>query len=140
MRLLDAFGNVIDHVPYQDSLPWPIEADGDGFCLELRDVFSDNSIATNWRLAAPMLDDPDPDQFNIALFPNPSTGIINLRSDRELKQISITDLSGKEVLAITTSDTILDVDLSDLDSGIYTLSLFSQSGQVQIRKVSLLTF
>lgn len=139
IKLLDAFGNVIDQVPYLDSLPWPIEADGDGFCLELRDVFSDNKLPANWRLAAPMLDDPKTDELNIALFPNPSTGLVNIRSDRALALIEVSNMSGKVLMSLNTSDTILQLDLSILDTGIYTITLVSQSGQKQIRKVSLIT-
>lgn len=139
IRLLDAYGNVIDRVPYLDSLPWPIEADGDGFCLELRDVFSDNSIAENWRLAAPMLDEPNPDEFNIALFPNPAISQINIRSDRTLQYIEVCNMSGKVLISLETDDTIIQLNLADLDSGVYTLSLTSQSGQKQVRKISLVT-
>ena len=47
--LADAFGNVIDMVEYTDHLPWPISADGYGSFLELVDLNSDNSLATNWK-------------------------------------------------------------------------------------------
>ncbi|MFY0674837.1 MAG: CotH kinase family protein [Bacteroidia bacterium] len=139
LKLLDAFGNVIDEVPYRDENPWPSEADGVGYCLELRDVFSNNKLASNWRLASPMLEEPAPDQFNVALFPNPTKGLISLRSDRILNHISVHDLSGKQVLSFATLDNIIDLDLSILDSGIYSITLVSQTGQVQVRKISIIS-
>ncbi len=139
LRLLDAFGNVIDAVPYKDTLPWPIEADGEGFCLELRDVFSDNILAMNWRLAAPMLEEPNDEDLKIALFPNPSNGMLNLRSDRALELIEVCNLSGTVLMTVNTSDNVLELDLSELDSGVYLLTLISKSGQSQVRKISLIT-
>ena len=46
--LLDAFGNIIDHVNYSDSLPWP-DAVGNGYYLELKDINLDNSLASGWE-------------------------------------------------------------------------------------------
>ncbi|TNF45375.1 MAG: secretion system protein Por, partial [Bacteroidetes bacterium] len=49
--LADAFGNVIDSVRYQDSLPWPAEADGGGYFLQLKDLNTDNSLGENWTIS-----------------------------------------------------------------------------------------
>ena len=48
IRLIDADGNLVDAVEYDDSDPWPIEADGAGPTLELLGSFLDNSLAENW--------------------------------------------------------------------------------------------
>ena len=49
IQLLNSLSQVIDEVLYDDSVPWPIEADGQGYTLELIDAAADNSIAENWR-------------------------------------------------------------------------------------------
>lgn len=46
--LLDAGSELVDSVRYNDELPWPEEADGEGATLELLDAGSDNGVAENW--------------------------------------------------------------------------------------------
>jgi len=51
LELLDSAGNKMDSVRYDDIAPWPVLADGQGCSIELCDVTSDNSLASNWRRA-----------------------------------------------------------------------------------------
>ena len=51
--LANAFGDVIDLVQYQDISPWPIEADGLGSYLQLKDINLDNSLASSWVASDP---------------------------------------------------------------------------------------
>ena len=39
---------LIDAVEYDDEYPWPVEADGEGYTLELIHPSLDNSLAGNW--------------------------------------------------------------------------------------------
>jgi parallel beta-helix repeat protein len=48
IRLFDAKGTLIDSVLYDDKEPWPIEPDGDGSTLELKNPDLDNALAENW--------------------------------------------------------------------------------------------
>ena len=48
LRLLDSEGKYIDSLTYGDKSPWPAMADGQGATLELKNAFSDNSLAKNW--------------------------------------------------------------------------------------------
>jgi hypothetical protein len=48
ISLLDSYGQYADSLTYGDSNPWPATADGQGATLELKDPFSDNSLAQNW--------------------------------------------------------------------------------------------
>lgn len=47
--LVDAGGNFIDSVAYDDADPWPIEADGTGPSLELKPLSTDNNDGANWQ-------------------------------------------------------------------------------------------
>ena len=47
--LLDASGNPVDVVEYEDSTPWPISPDGIAGSLELADPWSDNGRGAAWR-------------------------------------------------------------------------------------------
>lgn len=52
ITLLDASGNVVDFVEYDDRGDWPTEPDGDGFTLALLDPSLDNSLASSWVASA----------------------------------------------------------------------------------------
>jgi len=48
LRVFDNFGALRDSVNYDDTAPWPIEADGLGATLMLLDPLSDNYLPENW--------------------------------------------------------------------------------------------
>ena len=48
VMLVDNLGNPADEVRYYDDGRWPESADGRGSSLELRNPFSDNSLAESW--------------------------------------------------------------------------------------------
>lgn len=50
--LVDAFGTTIDSVDYDDTSPWPTQADGFGPSLELCDINTDNADPASWNIAA----------------------------------------------------------------------------------------
>jgi len=49
IKLVDDKEQIIDSLTYNDTLPWPLEADGTGATLELIDASKDNSLAENWQ-------------------------------------------------------------------------------------------
>ena len=48
IRLYNSEGSIVDSLTYYDVDPWPVEPDGTGCSLALRDSDSDNSIPENW--------------------------------------------------------------------------------------------
>lgn len=48
IRLYDNEMNMIDSLIYDDNAPWPVEADGNGSTLELKNPNLDNSDGKNW--------------------------------------------------------------------------------------------
>lgn len=52
IRLLDAAGEVVDALTYDDAAPWPVEADGNGATLALRNPLLDNTAAASWGASA----------------------------------------------------------------------------------------
>ncbi len=52
VRLYNASGVLADSVEYDDDTPWPTEADGNGYTLELKDTSLDNELAENWTASA----------------------------------------------------------------------------------------
>lgn len=58
VRLYNAVGNLVDSVEYDDADPWPTEADGSGYSLELKAVDLENTLAENWDASAQYLGTP----------------------------------------------------------------------------------
>ena len=91
--IADAWGNVIDEVCYSDSRPWPTQADGYGPYLQLIDLDLDNSLPQNWTFST-YYDNVDEIYANyVVVYPNPSDGIINIISEKEIVSVDVIDLS-----------------------------------------------
>ena len=140
--LADAFGNVIDSVRYLDSLPWPAEADGGGYFLELKDFNSDNSLAENWTIASNLSVGLENNSIEtvVKIYPNPAQSIINIDSKNYLiNSFEIFDLNGRKMRTqndINTNRFTIDVEI--LLPGIYILKLKSTNGESIIQKFSKL--
>jgi hypothetical protein len=75
-------------------------------------------------------------QNTIHIAPNPSNGRFKLSSDRTFNKLEVTDLTGrvvKQLHGINTSE--LDLQLDDLNEGIYLLQIFGNDYHDQTRFV-----
>ncbi len=75
VRVWNPNGILVDIVVYDDTLPWPMEPDGNGPSLSLIDVNSDNSLAASWDPSdeddgTPGSENFPPDPFITVLDPN----------------------------------------------------------------------
>ena len=52
LRLYNDRGALIDSLTYDDVAPWPVEPDGTGSTLALRDPGSDNALPGNWTYSS----------------------------------------------------------------------------------------
>ncbi|MDD2636586.1 MAG: M14 family zinc carboxypeptidase [Bacteroidales bacterium] len=69
------------------------------------------------------------------VFPNPTDGLLNVRSETGITAIKITDISGKIIQNFSCkSQNKLLIDLSDYDSGIYFIELTNIEKHIQILK------
>lgn len=68
------------------------------------------------------------------IYPNPTSGIINLPIDLSNQKVSLYDLLGKIVYETTLDDNDKKVNLSHLESGIYILSSGSKKAKVIYNK------
>ena len=66
---------------------------------------------------------------NIEIYPNPTTNLLTIKSKEPIDKINLFDLTGK--LITTTKE--LTIDLSDLTSGLYIMTIHLTTGQ-QIEK------
>ena len=77
--MADVWGNIIDQVHYYDSDPWPRQADGEGYYLQLIDLDLDNSLPESWTIGNDLtgiMENTANEGFRI--YPNPTTGIVNI--------------------------------------------------------------
>jgi hypothetical protein len=91
--LEDASGNPLIHFTYSDELPWPLEADGQGYTLVPTEANPTGNPAdyTYWKASAYVGGSPFSDDFynvaandplqadpEIRLYPNPTAGVLNI--------------------------------------------------------------
>ena len=134
--LADAWGNIIDQVHYSDSLPWPMEADGYGPYLELKDLDSDNSLPENWTIGNDLtsiikfIENQD-----IAIYPNPTSGKIRITLLKNATHCQIVGLMGNVLQETSPSNSSFELDLSGWPSGMYLIKLLMADGKSAYRKV-----
>ena len=122
--LADAWGNIIDQVHYSDSEPWPTEADGNGPFLQLKDLDSDNSLAESWTIGDDLTGVKEiVDSQNFIIYPNPTSSKVFVALSVKPDYCHVIDLMGRDVLEIMPSNSVFDVDLSHLPSGIYIIKV-----------------
>ena len=129
--LSDAFGNIIDQVEYTVSAPWPETADGDGFYLELMDVNSDNSLASSWRASSDATLNTTvlkSNEINFKVYPNPTKENLTINSKQILQEIIIFNPLGQKIKEFQANFKTGQISISDLQKGMYFLSLKGING------------
>ena len=133
--LVDAWGNIIDQVHYSDSSPWPIEADGHGPFLQLKDLDSDNSLAMNWTISFNLTGIEEKPQALMQLYPNPTSGMIHIALEKNATHCQIIDLVGNILLEARPSNSVFDLDLNGWPSGMYIMKVQMADGTTAYEKV-----
>lgn len=73
-------------------------------------------------------------QNNFSFYPNPASNVLNINSENNLEQVSITDMSGRTIKTINNSNTNqLKVDVADFKAGVYFIQVVS-NGNSQVQK------
>jgi photosystem II stability/assembly factor-like uncharacterized protein len=65
----------------------------------------------------------------VTLFPNPTTGIVNIESNYPIRKVTLFDLLGKQVLL--SADSIINI--SELNQGVYILKVESERGTISFK-------
>ncbi len=68
------------------------------------------------------------EQTRLIVYPNPSTGLVNIESDDQLEQVNIFDLSGKLILTRQPDSKQFQINLSDVTPGYYMIQVKTENG------------
>ena len=66
----------------------------------------------------------------LSLYPNPVEDTLNIKSQENISKVAIYNLIGQEVRVLTPNTSNLEVDLSNLDSGVYIVKILSNDKEV----------
>lgn len=140
--LADAFGNVIDQVEYRDTVPWPVEANGTGYFLTLKDLNLDNSLAESWTYSTiqTLGIGNNFKSKTLRIYPIPARDYITIESEeRELALYEIYDIRGKKIISEMNLRThSVRVELENLTPGTYLVKVKYKDGGTDTEKITRL--
>jgi len=64
----------------------------------------------------------------VLIYPNPSTGFLNLKTDKELQIITITDTKGKIMLQVNSENKTRMINITDFAIGLYFINIKNSKG------------
>lgn len=85
--------------------------------------YEDYTITVNEFLAA-----SDINKKSVSVYPNPFTDVLNISDVKGVKSISVNDISGREVKTLAPAT---EVNLSNLNTGLYIVNLKMEDGSVK---------
>ncbi len=123
--LADPWGRDIDDVTYYDSLPWPLEADGQGSFLSLIDLNLDNSLPSSWTTESEFVGVQDITDFSeVITSPNPTHDFSRITSLFNIVDgYVLYDVSGREISCGNVHDYNFTVNLLNCRVGVYFLKI-----------------
>jgi hypothetical protein len=129
LLMCDAFGNIIDNVCYQDTVPWP-DADGNGYYLKLMNPDLDNSQPSSWVASGDVLTYSENINENnlLKIYPNPATEILNIETEGIMERIMINDIYGRRILLEEPHSRKYILDITGLPAGLYIISVETSNG------------
>ncbi len=152
--LSDRDGNPVIHFIYSDDVPWPVEADGDGYSLVsvVYNPVEDPAVSTYWKTSSfkggsPFKNDPfalaqapdDASGRDILVYPNPTSRLLNVRVEKLDDYQPLTFLLyGLDGMLIYQVDLVhgqtINLQEINLTSGVYIMKIRTD-GQVFTRKI-----
>jgi len=154
LRLEKADGTALMHFSYSDTIPWPMEPDGEGNSLVSVDpnpMGGNPAMHTYWRASSKIHGSPFADdlllatepvyfaQVDIQVYPNPSSGRIFVRwPDNRLPEqvgLQLYSLNGRLIYQVKDQQSAsFELSHLGLDEGVYILRLDTPS-QVFRKKI-----
>ena len=123
--------NVPSEVTYTGLTP------GDSYVLRAWDFGNDNFGAVSFCIeefdSTASVNDDIID--GLTLHPNPVNDLLSIDSQEEISKVTVFNLLGQEVISINPVSNNFNLDLSNLDSGIYIVKLISTENKESTRKI-----
>lgn len=79
------------------------------------------------------VNNPTRNDFEVTLFPNPTTDIVQISTKEQIERIELFNVLGQSVLETENKDR--SVSLKDFTKGVYYMKITSRQGEVSIRQV-----
>lgn len=132
MTLRDAYGNIIDQVTYNDDLPWPEQADGQGSFLKLVSLDLDNSLASSWVAVDDVSQNLTISQHNldsfVSIFPNPVSSVLRINTSlSRIVGVKLFSINGKLFKNLQFNSNQIRIDLNAFENGIYLLEIQTEN-------------
>ncbi|MCB9226180.1 MAG: T9SS type A sorting domain-containing protein [Chitinophagales bacterium] len=75
----------------------------------------------------------DINSLNAGIYPNPTTGFVNIETDEQIALVTIVDIQGKQLMRFSGNNKTIDI--SSLNNGVYFLQLTAESNKTSIHKI-----
>ena len=157
IEIQNTVGDIIDYVDYDDANPWPVEADGYGYSLELKceNCNNDNNIGSNWMILDAFFSIFDGDTIygtpgksnvyesieennsivNVRIYPNPTSDILYMDIKEGSYKLQIFSVNGMLVKQIDISKLHNEINVKDFKSGLYLIKILNkESGDIGYSK------
>lgn len=130
--IVDAWGNVIDEVCYQDDYPWPWEADGQGAYLQLIDLDLDNSLPENWVAQFGFEDVTERHASEgFSVYPNPADGMITIVGG--CGEYRITNVMGQMLMTGVLNGELQQINVGGMPSGMYFITVEKSTKKLVVK-------
>jgi hypothetical protein len=90
----------------------------------------------NWIDSTTAVHDPDA-LHELRAWPNPCSTVFHLSSWKTIKQLSVSDITGRIVLSQTIHDQREDIHVNELSPGIYFACLMFYDGEISVFKIQV---
>ncbi len=98
----------------------------DGGTAEFESIMFDNTLsATNFETNS------------FSLYPNPAKNVLNIRSAGSVEKVEIYDIMGKQVLTAKGFVNDSEINISNLNSGVYLVKILDQNNNSAVKKLIL---
>jgi hypothetical protein len=157
IEIINTKGDTIVYVDYDDSSPWPVKADGDGYSMVFCDKTKDNNDGANSQLASKYVTTFNGDSIfadpgegciasgffhrpvindNISIYPNPAHNRLYINTNGKEYSVRIFDISGSMIKSVTINSATSKISIENLKSGLYYIQFTNtKSGVVTGKKL-----
>ncbi len=149
IRMYDASGRLVISVDYDDDWPWPLEADGQGFTLELLDLDGKMNDGSNWFagcyggspgtvfIPCDTLTHVVPTVVSLPLYPNPASEYVLIQLESGGRLVVYSSM-GRKIMDRTFPAGSHYVACREWPSGLYQLVYKTEGGAEARAKLSIM--